>query len=92
MGYIVKYMPKAEEHLFFYKKAGNKNALAKIKRIEEELKLHPKIGTGKPEKMKHKKEEMWSRRIDQKNRMTYTIEDNIVTITVISAMGHYDDK
>ena len=50
MGYIVKYMPKADEHLSFYKKAGNKNALAKIKRIEEELKVHPETGIGKPKK------------------------------------------
>ena len=49
-------------------------------------------GIGKPEKMKHKKDEMWSRRIDQKNRMTYKIEDYIVTVTVVSAMGHYEDK
>ena len=42
--------------------------------------------------MKHHKIERWSRRIDQKNRITYEIEENIVTVSVISAMGHYDDK
>jgi len=92
MGYIVKYLSKAQEHLFAYKKAGNKNALAKIETIEEELKVHPRTGIGKPERMKHKKEEIWSRRIDQKNRMTYEIEENIVTVSVVSAIGHYDDK
>jgi toxin YoeB len=92
MGYLIRYLQEAQEHLFAYKKAGNKNALAKIKRIEEDLKVHPETGIGKPERMKHKKEETWSRRIDQKNRMTYEIEENIVTVTVVSAMGHYDDK
>ena len=92
MGYIVKFSPESKKHISAYKKAGNKIALAKIDRIIEELELHPKIGIGKPEKMKQKKEETWSRRIDQKNRMTYEIEENIVTVTVISAMGHYDDK
>jgi toxin YoeB len=92
MGYIVEFLPKAKEHLAAYKKSGNKIALAKIDRIIEELELHPQTGIGKPEKMKHKEKEQWSRRIDQKNRMTYKIEENIVTVTVISAMGHYDDK
>jgi toxin YoeB len=42
--------------------------------------------------MKHKEKEIWTRRIDKKNRMTYEIENDIVTVSVISAMGHYDDK
>ena len=92
MGYIVDFLPRAKKDISAYKKAGNKVALAKIDRIIEELEVHPEIGIGKPEKMKHKKEEVWSRRIDQKNRMTYKIEDDIVTVSVVSAMGHYDDK
>ena len=92
MGYIVDISPKAKEDILSYKKAGNKVALAKIDRIIEELKVHPETGIGKPEKMKHKKKERWSRRIDQKNRMTYEIDNNIITVLVISAMGHYEDK
>ena len=92
MGYIVKYLPKAQEHLLSYKKAGNKLALAKIKRIEEELKVHPETGIGRPEKKKHNLSGFWSREIDKKNKMLYKIEENIVTVTVVSAMGRYDDK
>ena len=92
MGYIVDFLPRAKEDISAYKKAGNKAALAKIDRIIEELEVHPETGIGKPERMKHKKEEIWSRRIDQKNRMAYKIEEDIVTVSVVSAMGHYDDK
>ena len=90
--YIVFFEPKATEDIKSYKKAGNKISLARINRILEELEIHPETGIGKPEKMRHKKKELWSRRIDEKNRMTYKIEENIITVTVISALGHYDDK
>ena len=92
MGYRVEISPDAKEDILTYKKAGNKIAIERIDRIIDELKLHPEIGIGKPEKMKHYNGTRWSRRIDKKNRMTYEIEENIVTVTVISAMGHYDDK
>jgi toxin YoeB len=92
MGYIIKYLPEAEEHLLSYKKAGNKNALAKIKRIEEDLKVHPETGIGRPEKKRHNLSGYWSREIDKKNRMLYYIDENIITVSVIRAMGHYDDK
>ena len=90
--YIVDTSQKAKQELLAYRKAGNKVAVARIERIYEELEVHPRIGIGKPERMKHEEKERWARRIDQKNRMTYEIEDNIVTVTVVSAMGHYDDK
>lgn len=31
-------------------------------------------------------------RIDKFNRLIYTIEENIVTVTIISVKGHYGDK
>jgi len=34
----------------------------------------------------------WSRKIDKKNRLVYTINDEIVTVEVVSAKGHYGDK
>jgi toxin YoeB len=92
MGYIVDISPKAEEHILSYKKAGNKIALARIERIVEELKVHPETGIGKPEKKKHNYSGYWSREIDKKNRMIYEINKNVITVFVISAKGHYDDK
>jgi len=92
MGYIVKFFPKAEDDILAYKKAGKKVALARIDRIIEELKVHPTTGIGNPEKKRYNYSGYWSREIDKKNRMIYQIENNIVTVTVVSAMGHYDDK
>jgi len=92
MGYIVDILPKAKEDILSYKKAGNKVAIARINRILEELEIHPEIGIGRPEKKKYNLSGYWSREIDKKNRMLYEIEENIVTVTVTAALGHYDDK
>lgn len=68
-------------------------AWKKFKVIYEELKEHPRSGTGRPEKLRHIEEtEVWSRRLDKKNRLTYSINDHEVHIEIISALGHYDDK
>jgi toxin YoeB len=90
--YIVTLNPKATEDIKFYQKAGNKIAIAKINRILEELEIHPETGIGRPEKKKYNYSGYWSREIDKKNRMLYQIKENIVTVEVVSAIGHYDDK
>ncbi|WP_221452794.1 type II toxin-antitoxin system YoeB family toxin [Mucilaginibacter sp. FT3.2] len=34
----------------------------------------------------------WSRKINQKDRPIHKVEEDVVTVFVISAMGHYDSK
>jgi toxin YoeB len=92
MEYIVTLNPEAEEHILAYKMAGNRVALERIERIRKELKVHPRTGIGKPEKLRHDPQERWSRRIDKKNRMTYQIKDNIVTVLILSLIDHYGNK
>lgn len=48
----------------------------------------PFDGLGKPEPLKNQKG-AWSRRIDQKHRLVYKIEANVVYL--ISCYGHYED-
>lgn len=69
----------------------NPQAFNKLSRLIEELKEHPYTGTGHPEHLSHLSG-MWSRRIDKKNRLVYTVQDEEVIVTVISVIGHYDDK
>jgi len=90
--YRVITLPEAEKDILAYKKAGNKIALARIKRILEELAVHPETGIGRPEMLKYEYTGFWSREIDKKNRMRYEIKETEVTVEVISAMYHYDDK
>ena len=92
MSYKLIVEPEAEIHLDAHIKAGNKILLKKIYKLFEELKEHPETGTGKPEKLRYQETEIWSRRIDDKHRMRYIIDNNRVIVFVISLWGHYGDK
>ena len=67
-------------------------AFLKAQRFIEELKEHPKTGTGHPEPLKGKPEGRWSREITKKHRLVYRIFETEVIVLVLAAYGHYDDK
>ncbi len=67
-------------------------AFAKALRFIEELKEHPKTGTGHPEPLKGKPEGRWSREITKKHRLVYRIFEAEVYVDVLTAYGHYSDK
>jgi toxin YoeB len=87
--YKLKLLPEADSHIRMYLKAGNKIAYKKIQVFLRELQEHPTTGTGHPEQLKHELSGYWSRSIDKKNRLVYRIEEDIVTVVVVSAAGHY---
>lgn len=82
---------QAEEDLLNLKKS-EPNAYKKALELIKELTIHPKTGTGKPQLKKYDLAGLYSRRITQKHRLVYSIDDHVVTVFVISAKGHYDDK
>ncbi len=92
MTYEIIVEPLAEAHLNAHIKAGNKILLKRTYKLLEELTKHPETGTGKPHKLKHDKVGIWSRSIDERHRLLYTIDNKIVTVFIISLWGHYDDK
>jgi toxin YoeB len=53
---------------------------------------HPTVGTGQPEKLKHDLIGLYSRRIDKKHRLVYSIKEDIVSVYVLSGWSHYGDK
>ena len=73
-------------------KRSEPKAYTKLNTFIEELKLHPKTGTGHPEPLKGKPEGRWSRTITKKHRLVYRIFETQVYVDVLSAYGHYDDK
>ena len=63
----------------------------KLTSLVRELYEHPRTGTGQVERLRHCTGEVWSRRISQKHRLVYRIEENIVYVEIISAFGHYNN-
>ena len=53
---------------------------------------HPSTGTGQPEQLKHHLTRLYSRRINHKHRLVYSIDDEIVIVHALSAWAHYGDK
>lgn len=90
--YTLNITVQAKKDIAYLKKNGGKAVTNKIEKLLTELMVHPKIGTGQVEQLKGNRQDQWSRRIDKKNRLVYSINDEIVTVEVISAKGHYDAK
>ena len=88
----LKIEPKASLEIAKHKKSGNQASIKKIVKILVELSETPFEGIGKPEALKHGLTGFWSREINFKDRMIYRVEEDVVTVFVISAMGHYSDK
>lgn len=73
-------------------KKSEKLAYIKLLKLLEELRFQPETGSGKPELLKYNYAGFYSRRISHKHRLIYSVNENEITITIISAKGHYDDK
>jgi toxin YoeB len=80
-----KRFTKEYERFFKY----DKETAAKIKILKDDTLAHPTYGLGQPERLRHRKGNWWSRRIDHKNRLVYRIIGN--TIRFEQCRGHYDD-
>ena len=65
----------------------------KIDRLILDIMEHPETGIGKPERLKwHNDRCMYSRRIDEKNRLVYEIDYATNTIIFGRCKGHYEDN
>lgn len=60
-------------------------AFTKAQKFIEELKVHPKTGTGRPEALKGDRNGQWSREITKKHRLIYEIHDEVVSVIVLTA-------
>jgi toxin YoeB len=62
----------------------------KIFSLIADIQKHPFEGIGKPEALKNNYSGYWSRRITEKHRLVYQINDD--EIVIIACKDHYDDK
>ncbi|GHU70648.1 Txe/YoeB family addiction module toxin [Spirochaetia bacterium] len=76
-----------EEYLYWQMQ--DKKTLKRIHELIKDIKRNGNTGMGKPEPLKHKYQGYWSRRINEKNRLVYRIQNEQVVI--IQCGSHYDD-
>lgn len=84
MSYTLEFSKTALKDIEKHKKAGDKTTLRKIEKLLNELIEHPTTGTGQPEMLKHDLAGLYSRRINKKHRLVYSINDQVVTVYVLS--------
>ncbi|MDR1973441.1 MAG: Txe/YoeB family addiction module toxin [Bacteroidales bacterium] len=92
MAYTIDFSDSAREGIARLKKS-EPAAHKKLDKLIAELEDHPYTGTGHPERLKGGYyAECYSRRISEKHRLIYQINDDIVVVHVLAAYGHYNDK
>ena len=92
MSYLLAFSKIALADIKKHRKSGDKAILRKIEQLLNELREHPTTGTGQPELLKHNLQGLYSRRINRKHRLVYSIKAEIVTVYVVSAHAHYGAK
>lgn len=92
MSYTLEFSKTALDDIEKHKKVGNKSTLKKLQKLLNELMEHPTTGTGQPEILKHNLKGLYSRRINHKHRLVYSIHEEIVTVYLLDAYSHYGEK
>ena len=73
---------------YCYWQTQDKKTLKRINALIKDMQRTYFEGIGKPEPLKGDLSGWWSRRIDDKNRVVYTVVDG--DIIIASCKGHYD--
>lgn len=76
-----------EDYLYWQRQ--DKKKLKRINMLIKDIQRSPYEGVGKPEPLKENLSGVWSRRIDEVNRIVYY--EKYGGIIIVSCRGHYDD-
>ena len=72
---------------YMYWQTQDKKTLKRVNTLIQDIQRNHFEGIGKPEPLKNDLSGYWSRRIDDKNRLVYKIQDNMLII--IQCRTHY---
>ena len=75
---------------YLYWQTEDRKTLKKINQLFCDMGRNGNEGIGKPEPLSGNLSGYWSRRIDEKNRIVYKIENN--QIIIVQCGSHYRDK
>ncbi|MDR3127107.1 MAG: Txe/YoeB family addiction module toxin [Tannerellaceae bacterium] len=65
-------------------------AIKKLNVLLNEIREHPRRGTGRIKQLKHYGEETWSRRINHEHRIVYRVYEEGGEVVILSVYGHYE--
>ena len=77
-----------EDYLYWLEQ--DKKTLRRINKLITDIERNGHDGIGSPEPLIGDYSGYWSRRIDEKNRLIYSISDD--TIEIVQCRTHYGDK
>jgi len=89
MTYKLNILKNAHRDLNWFRKNDRTSYMKSFDLVREVMET-PRMGIGKPERLKFVEPEIYSRRINKKDRMVYTIYEEIKEIDISSFRGHYD--
>jgi toxin YoeB len=91
MAYKIELNQKTFGELATLRKS-DKNDYTKCFDLLLAISLNPFEGIGHPERLKYQEtEEVWSRKINKKDRIVYAVDKANEIVTILSCVGHYDD-
>ncbi|MCM0034457.1 MAG: Txe/YoeB family addiction module toxin [Burkholderiaceae bacterium] len=73
---------------YIYWQGQDKKTLKRINQLIKETMRSPEDGIGKPEPLKENLSGLWSRRIDDANRLVYALEKD--QLVIIACRYHYE--
>jgi len=92
IGYTLIFTDLSLKDLALHKKAGNQATIKRIDRILKELETTPFVGIGNPHELLHNYAGKWSRHINKKDVIIYSVNETDMTVQIYSARYHYLDK
>ena len=90
--YSVEFSKSAFDDFTKIGRSGTNADKTKLERIIKELEIHPKEGIGHPRPLIGQEGEVWSRKLNKKDRIVYEILENEVVVFLFQLLGHYNDK
>jgi toxin YoeB len=72
---------------YVYWQTQDKKTLKRINRLIKDSLREPFVGIGKPEPLRENMAGLWSRRIDDTNRLVYAVDDS--HLTIVACRYHY---
>lgn len=82
----IKFATRAWEDYLYWQET-DRAVLRRINALIKDVERQPFSGIGKPEPLKHQLTGFWSRRIDDRHRLVYAVEQGVLLIA--QCRDHY---